>query len=159
MAQSECFDTSDPKFGRFRLASPAAAGLRDDPLVRGLDRWANGYNARPQCPGLEAMNHCLADESARKCAQKRGAGSVPISLDLASAEQHFDLEPAGGITPDQAFDQQWATALLGTVLDRLEVEYQREGKSELFAQIKSTLIGTREAQPYGILGSWLPWAG
>jgi RNA polymerase sigma factor (sigma-70 family) len=104
---------------------------------------------------LGAMNHCLADESAKKRAQKRGRGSVPIFLDLASAEQRFDLEPAGVITPDKAFDQQWATALLNTVLDRLESEYQREGKSELFTRLKSALIGTREAQPYGILAERL----
>ena len=104
---------------------------------------------------LGAMNHCLADESAKMRAQKRGSGRPPISLDLAIAEQRFELEAADIATPDKAFDQQWATALLNEVLNRLESEYGREGKVELFAALRQTLIGTRESQPYAVLAQQL----
>jgi len=65
------------------------------------------------------------------------------------------LEPADQTTPDIAFDRNWAAALLGDVLERLENEYRREGKSEHFEMLKQTLIGARESQPYGVLAKKL----
>ncbi len=104
---------------------------------------------------LGAMNHCLADESAKWRAQKRGSGQWPISLDLAAAEQRFGMEPAERKTPDEAFDRQWATALLDRVLERLQSEYARQGKPELFRALKPTLVGARESQPYRVLAEEL----
>jgi RNA polymerase sigma factor (sigma-70 family) len=100
---------------------------------------------------LGALNHFLADEHARAHAQKRGGGRPLVSLDLAAAEERFDLEPADEATPDKAFDKQWAAALLNEVLNRLADEYRRDGKAELFAAIKQSLAGSRESQPYAEL--------
>jgi len=97
---------------------------------------------------LGAMNHFLADEWAKMQTQKRGQGRPTLSLDLAAAEQRFDLEPADNATPDKAFDRQWATALLNVVLDKLENEYRREDKIELFSVLKQALAAKRESQPY-----------
>lgn len=97
---------------------------------------------------LGAMNHFLAHEWAKARTQKRGGGQPVLSLDLAAAEQRFDLEPAIDAAPDVAFDRQWATALLNEVLDRLEAEYRRDGKAALFETLKQTLAGPRESQPY-----------
>lgn len=47
------------------------------------------------------------------------------------------------------------TTLLNEVLSRLEDEYRREGKIELFNAIKQTLAGTRESQPYTELAARL----
>jgi len=104
---------------------------------------------------LGAMNHFIADEWKKACAQKRGGGQKILSLDLATAEQRFDLEPAVNVSPDQAFDRQWATTLLNEVLSRLENEYQHEGKTELFNALKQTLAGARESQPYAELAATL----
>jgi len=104
---------------------------------------------------LGAMNHCLADVSARRLAQKRGSGQSPLSLEWAAAEQRTMPEPADHKTPDQAFDQEWATTLLTEVLNRLEGEYWDAGKTELFDALKQTLVGTRESQPYAMLAQQL----
>jgi RNA polymerase sigma-70 factor (ECF subfamily) len=104
---------------------------------------------------LGAMNHCLADDFTKMRAQKRGGGSVPLSLDLGQAEERFGLEPADHATPDKVFDQQWAAALLNAVLERLGSEYEREGKLELFTAMRGTLIGARESQPYAALAERL----
>jgi len=104
---------------------------------------------------LGAMNHFLADERAKLQTQKRGGGHEILSLDLIAAEQRFDLEPANDATPDKAFDRQWAAALLNEVLNRLEDAYRREGKLSLFIELKQTLMGTRESQPYAVLGQRL----
>jgi hypothetical protein len=45
--------------------------------------------------------------------------------------------------------------LLAEVLSRLEGEYQAEGKTDLFAALKQTLLGVRESQPYAELADSL----
>ena len=104
---------------------------------------------------LGAMNHFLINEWHRARAQKRGGGSQTISLDLAAAEERFDLEPADHSSPDKIFEKQWALTLLGEVLNRLEAEYQREGRGVLFAALQQTLMGSRESQPYSELAAQL----
>ena len=99
---------------------------------------------------LTAMNHFLLNEWKKTTAQKRCGGQM-LSLDLAAAEERYHLEPATQAAPDQLFDKQWALTLLAEVLDRLEHEYQSEGKGGLFAILKQTLMGLREAQPYAEL--------
>jgi len=104
---------------------------------------------------LTAMNHFLVNEWNKARAEKRGGGIPALSLDLAAAEERFDLEPADQATPDKIFDRQWALTLLNEVLNRLEADYQREGKIELFAALKQTLTGPRESQPYAQLAAKL----
>ena len=65
------------------------------------------------------------------------------------------LEACEAVLPDQAFDQHWAAALLNEVLECLQREYQRDGKDQLFATLRQTLVGTRESQPYGVLARQL----
>ena len=97
---------------------------------------------------LTAMNNFLVNEWNKALAIKRGGDCQTFSMDLAAAEERFDLEPADNSTPDKVFEKQWALTLLNEVLNRLEGEYRREGKSELFTALKQTLMGTRESQPY-----------
>ncbi len=104
---------------------------------------------------LGAMNHFLADEWAKLQTQKRGGGRQILSLDLAMAEERFDLEPADPTNVDRAFDREWATALLDKVLNRLEGEFRGEEKRRQFVVLKQTLTGSRESQPYAALASEL----
>jgi RNA polymerase sigma-70 factor (ECF subfamily) len=116
---------------------------------------ANPTRGRFRSFMLGAMNHFLADERAKQHAQKRGGGCAILSLDLAAAEERFDLEPANDSSPDKLFDKQWAAALLGAVLNQLAEEYSRDGKAELFGALKLTLSGASESQPYAALASSL----
>ena len=104
---------------------------------------------------LTAINHFLTNEWKRGMAQKRGGGFQLLSLDWAVAEQRYDLEPATHSSPDRIFEKQWALVLLAEVLNRLEREYQNEGKGDLFAALKETLLGIRESQPYAELAGKL----
>jgi RNA polymerase sigma-70 factor (ECF subfamily) len=104
---------------------------------------------------LSTMSHFLAHEWDKVRAQKRGGGCQMLSLDLARAEERYDLEPVDNSSPDKLFDKQWAGALLEEVLNQLEAEYQQSGKAELFTALKQTLTGTRESQPYAVLASRL----
>ncbi len=101
------------------------------------------------------MKHFLATEWEKARAQKRGGGNTVLSLDLAAAEQRYDLEPADDSTPEKIFDKQWAIALLDEVVNRLEEEYRQKGKAVLFAALKNTLTGSGESQPYAALATRL----
>jgi RNA polymerase sigma factor (sigma-70 family) len=104
---------------------------------------------------LTAMNNFLAQEWQKSRAQKRGGGSEVFSLDLAQAEQRYDLEPATSETPDKDFDKKWALALLESVMAQLEADYKQENKTDLFNALKQTLTGSRESQPYAELAKQL----
>jgi RNA polymerase sigma-70 factor (ECF subfamily) len=104
---------------------------------------------------LTALNHFLMQEWEKARAQRRGRGREVLSLDLAAAENRYELEPATGETPDREFDRKWALTLLDEVMNRLEREYGHEGKAPLFDALKATLAGSREAQPYRQLAAEL----
>lgn len=94
---------------------------------------------------LAALNYYLADEHDRAQAQKRGGGQVILSFDAQTAEQRYRLEPADHVSPDKAFERQWALALLDQVLARLEQEFRAAGKATLFQRLRGFLVaGTAE---------------
>jgi RNA polymerase sigma-70 factor (ECF subfamily) len=90
---------------------------------------------------LTAFKHFLAKEWKKARAQKRGGGRAAISLDFAAADSTLRIDPAAGLTPEQIYDQQWAIALLGQIMDRLRAEFAEKGKSNQFAELKGFLIG------------------
>jgi RNA polymerase sigma-70 factor (ECF subfamily) len=104
---------------------------------------------------LTALNHFLTDEWNRARAEKRGGTRELLSLDMADAEDRFAQVADPAAPPDQMFDREWALAVLQTVLTHLEKEYDGAGKADLFAVLKPTLTGTRDAQPYAELAAQL----
>jgi len=100
---------------------------------------------------LSAMNHFLADEWDKAKAQKRGGGLAPLPLEFDVAETRFTHEPADRVTPEQNYERRWALTLLDEVLHRLRLEYEQEGKTELFATLHPCLVGDRSSQPYADL--------
>lgn len=103
---------------------------------------------------LKSMNRFITDEWRRAHAQKRGAGKI-ISLDAASAESRYSIEPADRHTPETLYDRAWALVLLDAVFHRLREEYARGGKAALFDELKFCLTGQRSAIPYVELASRL----
>jgi RNA polymerase sigma-70 factor (ECF subfamily) len=103
---------------------------------------------------LAAMNHFLSDAWDKARAQKRGAARV-ISVDLTELETQLADPAAEEQTPEQAYERQWALALLDEVYQRLEREHQAQGKAEWFAALRPALAGSRETQPYRELGRQL----
>lgn len=103
---------------------------------------------------LKSLDHFLVEQWRRARTQKRGGGQV-ISLDAASAETRYRLEPADEHTPETLFDRAWALALLASVFYHLQEEYARAGKAALFEQLKFCLTGQRSAIPYAELAARL----
>lgn len=103
---------------------------------------------------LASVNHFLADEWDKARAQKRGGAGL-ITLDLDTAETRFGELPAAGLSPEKAFEQRWAITLLEQVYRRLESDYERQGRGNLFGTLRGTLAGASNAAPYAELAAKL----
>lgn len=85
---------------------------------------------------LTAVSRFLMNAHARSQALKRGGGLRPLqSLDaLKDEEVGTGYEPAQGETPEDAFNRNWAQALLERVFERLREVCAKEGK-ELYYEV------------------------
>ncbi|HUA66617.1 MAG TPA: sigma-70 family RNA polymerase sigma factor [Alphaproteobacteria bacterium] len=135
--------------------APDAQDLTQSFFARLLERhwvqYADRGRGRFRTFLLTSMNRFLCDEWRRMRAQKRGGGVAHVPVQLGSAESRYGCEPADDYTPEQIYERQWATTLLDTVLQRLRAEYERQGKSKLFGELHSCLVGNAESQPYAKL--------
>jgi RNA polymerase sigma factor (sigma-70 family) len=103
---------------------------------------------------LTALKRFMANEWQREHAQKRGGGLVFISLDH-TAEAHYQSHLADGITPEILFERQWAVTVLNRVLSRVQDEYGRAHKQDLFARLQNFLPGAKEQLSYAEVASAL----
>ena len=94
---------------------------------------------------LASLQNLLTDERRRELALKRGRGSAPISLDVASAER---LGPSEDRTPETIFERRWAATVLERALERVRQDSRRQGKSERFERLKGFLAGELPAPRY-----------
>ena len=92
---------------------------------------------------LTACKRFLANEWQKVQAEKRGGGRQILSLDFDAAEQRYALEAVDTVTPEVVFEQQWAVAMLDTVLNQLEQEFVRRKKAQQFEVLKPFLSGER----------------
>ena len=85
---------------------------------------------------LASLKHFLANEWDKSQRQKRGSGATHLSLDWQTADSKFQVAATNEPSPDQAFDREWALALLSKVIERLQADCVAEGKAKLFDQLK-----------------------
>ena len=104
---------------------------------------------------LASLKHFLANEWDKANAQKRGGGQVLIPIDAATAETSCGFEPADNLTADIIFERRWALTLLEHVLGRLRAEYVRDGKENLFEQLKPTLTEASRTVAYSEIATRL----
>jgi RNA polymerase sigma factor (sigma-70 family) len=104
---------------------------------------------------LAALKHFLANELDKARAIKRGGAVRFISLDAATVETRYQLEPAHLESPDKIFERRWAIQLLDKALAALQQEYVEEGKGAVFDRLKDFLAGSRESIPYAELAPQL----
>lgn len=88
-------------------------------------------------------------------ARKRGGGQPVWSLDFASGESRYGLEPAHAMTAERLYERQWTLALLAQVLSQLRAEYAANGKEQLFETLKGFLMGDPESASYDEAGQAL----
>jgi DNA-directed RNA polymerase specialized sigma24 family protein len=97
----------------------------------------------------------LADARDRRDRLKRGGAVAVLSIDAASAEGRYRVEPAGGLTPELLFDRAWAVALLEQGMGRLAAEYVGSGRADLFERLEPTLTRGPRAETYATIATRL----
>lgn len=84
---------------------------------------------------LGCFKHYLAHEAKKGRAAKRGGGSMHLSLDF----EHGIDPPSERLTPEQAYERQWALTLLAHVLLELEARYRARGRERIFEVLRPAL--------------------
>ena len=97
---------------------------------------------------LASLKHFLANEWDKSQRQKRGGGASHLSLDWQTADTQFQIACPNELSPDKAFDREWAVALLAKVIQRLQHEWEIEGRAEQFKHLKIFLSAGKGTIPY-----------
>lgn len=92
---------------------------------------------------LAALKNFLSNERDRAGRLKRGGEITHLSLDWQSADTQFQISDNGKPSPDEAYDREWAVALLERVIQKLREECVAEGRGERFDQLKDFLTTAR----------------
>jgi len=104
---------------------------------------------------LACLKHFLADEWEKVRTAKRGGNCPEMRLDLAGAEERYQLEACVKADAESLFERRWAIDLLDRVLDRLRHEAVASGREAVFDQLQGCLLGERPAETYAQLGARL----
>jgi DNA-directed RNA polymerase specialized sigma24 family protein len=97
---------------------------------------------------LTALKNFLSKEWQKAKAQKRGGDKTRIPLDFERGNSQYLVEPSSGLTAEQIYDREWAIALLGRTMQRLECEFVDAGKKRQFEELKGFLIGQQDSATY-----------
>ncbi len=89
---------------------------------------------------LGTVKHFLSHQREAARSLKRGGGVVPVSLD-EDASAIRAIPDAQALSPEAAFDRQWALTVLAQAMNRLRAECATEGKQTQFETLKPWLMG------------------
>ena len=87
---------------------------------------------------LGAVKHFLSHHRDAQRRLKRGGGVENISLNETEAPS---IPDHAMLSPDAAFDRQWALTVVGRALEALRCECVAENRADFFAQVKPWLTG------------------
>jgi DNA-directed RNA polymerase specialized sigma24 family protein len=102
---------------------------------------------------LTSFQNYLHDLRKRAMAGKRGGGEIPLSLDETNEKgEKLHQLAADQVTPDEAYDREWARTLLAYSLQRLEQECAVKGHQALCEALEPVLFSDPDAPAYAQIG-------
>ncbi len=97
---------------------------------------------------LTSLRNFLIKDWQRGRAAKRGGGQSPLPLEFDTASERFAREPVDpGLTPEQAFDRNYALDMISHCADVLRAEYEGSGRGALFAALRPLVWGSGVREP------------
>jgi DNA-directed RNA polymerase specialized sigma24 family protein len=91
---------------------------------------------------LGALKHFVARQREAEGRLKRGAAIEHLSTDASpDGRPPLALPDPGQLSPDEAYDRQWALTVLRRAMESLQQECFREGRGEFFDEAKPWLTG------------------
>lgn len=98
---------------------------------------------------LASLQNHMASEHTRENAQKRGGGLQFVSLDADDTETKFNAAHYANTLPaEMIFEREWAVAAVEAALSRLEEDFTKRGKENIFQALKPYLLGDQPAGAY-----------
>jgi DNA-directed RNA polymerase specialized sigma24 family protein len=113
--------------------------FQDVVLGRELIQRAESSKGRFRTFLLTALDRYVTSEHRAAMAQKRRPEAGIVSLDNLGAVNV--PEPSPSATPEDAFNQAWASALLDAVLNEVETECRATGKDKHWAVFRARVVG------------------
>jgi DNA-directed RNA polymerase specialized sigma24 family protein len=134
-----------------------AAALRRDFFAR-----AEAGRGKLRSFLLTAFQRVLIDRAERERAEKRTPPGGWAEGDFEAAEAEWARTGAGGggvgeaggmgepggagnVSPDVAFERQWARELIARAVGRVAERYAKEGKAGVFAELRAEALGESDA--------------
>jgi RNA polymerase sigma-70 factor (ECF subfamily) len=94
---------------------------------------------------LGAVKHFLSHQREAQQRQRRGGGQKSLSLDVEDENgTTLAIADDGSLSPDAAFDRQWALTTLDHALQALRKECEQEGRERMFDLLQPQLTGDAE---------------
>jgi DNA-directed RNA polymerase specialized sigma24 family protein len=90
---------------------------------------------------LGAVKHFLSHHREALRRLKRGSGVKNVSLHDTDASEVRSVPDANILSPDAAFDRQWALTVVARALEALRCECIAEDRADFFEQVKPWLTG------------------
>lgn len=91
---------------------------------------------------LGALKHFVARQREAEGRLKRGAAIEHLSTDASpDGRPPLALPDPGQLSPDEAYDRQWALTVLRRAMESLQQECIHEGRGEFFEEAKPWLTG------------------
>lgn len=98
---------------------------------------------------LASLQNHMASEHTRERAQKRGGGMQFVSLDDEDSDAKFNsAQYASTLPAETIFEREWAVAAVEAALAKLEDEFTKRGKRDVFHALKPYLLGDQPAGAY-----------
>ncbi len=90
---------------------------------------------------LGAVKHFLSHRRVAASRLKRGGGVENVSLYDTDTGETRPIADGAALSPDAAFDRQWALTVLARALEALREECAADGRAEFFSLVKPWLTG------------------
>ena len=147
-------------FIRRRGSSPQEAadltqGYLLQVLEKGYLRELNPEAGRFRSFLFASVQHYLSNQRDRERAAKRGGGREPLSLDVATAEGRYVIDPADDLTPEKLFERRWAMEVLDRAMARMRERAVRAGDAQRFERLKTYVTGEDSGPGYRALAAEL----
>lgn len=147
---------------RWRRSSEQAADLTQGFFARALEsRMFSTYEPgralfRTYLKGC--LDHHVLKDAESQLRQKRGGGTVTLSLDFGAAEQELEgSELPGPESIESYFDREWTRHLLGMTVEALRARCEQSGKQLTFRVFERYVLdeGAAERPSYAQLAAEL----
>lgn len=104
---------------------------------------------------LRSLERWRSRRSVREGAQKRGGGAVHVPLDGVDELEDTAALADDSVSPETAYDRQWAAEMVARAVQSLRADYDRRGRMEWFDALSAALPGGGVLPPYVELASLL----